>query len=62
MKTRLKTVLAATAICATPALAHVGPDAVDHHFAEHLVMAFALGLPVLFGLLHLLKRNGNPRR
>ena len=61
MKTQLKMILAATALCATPAMAHVGPEAMDHHLVEHLLIALAIGLPLVYGLLRLLKRSGDPR-
>lgn len=61
MKTRLNRVLAATALCATPVMAHVGPDATDHHFVEHLLIAFAIGLPLVYGISRLLRRSGDPR-
>lgn len=62
MKTWFKTVLATTALAATPVMAHLGPDTIDHHFAEHLLIALVMGLPLLFGLLRLLKRSGDPHR
>ncbi len=61
MKTHLKMVLAATALCATPAMAHVGPQAMDHHLVEHLLIALAIGLPLVYGVSRLLRRSGDPR-
>ena len=45
------------ALCATPVLAHVGPEAMDRHFLEHLLIALAVGLPLAYGVLRLLKRS-----
>ena len=56
------TLLAAMALCATPVLAHVGPEAMDRHFLEHLLIALAVGLPLAYGVLRLLKRSGDHRR
>jgi len=35
------------------AMAHVGPDALDEHFIEHLVLALVIGIPMGYGLLRL---------
>jgi len=62
MKRELKAVLVVAALGATPVMAHLGPEAVDHHIAEHLLIALAIGLPLLFGLMRLLKHSGYLRR
>lgn len=41
------------ALAAAPAMAHVGPEAMDSHFIEHMVLALLVGLPAGYGLLHL---------
>lgn len=61
MKTRIFSALTLISFHATSAMAHVGPEAPDHHLAEHLLIALAIGLPLVYGLLRLLKRSGDPR-
>ncbi len=42
-----------------PVLAHIGPEAVGQHFAEHILIALLIGLPVGYGLLHLWQKYRN---
>lgn len=44
---------AALTLFALPAVAHVGPEAVDRHFIEHLLIALMVGLPAGYALLRL---------
>ena len=62
MKIRLVTALAATTLVASPAMAHVVPESMIQHFAEHLLIAVAIGIPLIYGFLRLLKRSGDSRR
>jgi hypothetical protein len=62
MKTWLKPFTTAAALYAAPAMAHVGPTGADQHFAQHLLIALALGIPLMFGLLRLLRRARSSRR
>jgi hypothetical protein len=41
------------ALFSLPALAHIGPEAMDRHFFEHLIIALAIGLPAGFGIYKL---------
>lgn len=34
----------------TPTLAHVGPEALDRHFFEHLLIALVVAIPLGYGL------------
>ena len=43
---------------AAPAMAHVGPEALDRHFIEHLLIALAIAVPVGYGLLRVMRRGG----
>lgn len=62
MKKLIGLSFAVTMVIAAPVMAHVGPDAIDHHLVEHLLIALAIGLPFVYGLSRLLKRSGEPRR
>ena len=44
----LKAVL--LALAAPAAFAHAGPEAMGQHFFEHMAIAFALAIPVGYGL------------
>ena len=46
----------------TQAAAHVGPEAIELHLIEHLLIAMAIGLPVGYGLFRLLQRSGVSNR
>ena len=46
----------------TQATAHVGPEAIDRHLIEHLLIAFAIGLPIGYGFFRLMKRSGDSSR
>ena len=60
---RASNLIATLAIfCAAPAAAHVGPEALERHFAEHLLIALVVGLPVGYALLRLLKRSARSGR
>ncbi|MES9960344.1 MAG: hypothetical protein ABW089_07925 [Sedimenticola sp.] len=41
------------AFTAVPVLAHVGPEAMDKHFVEHMILALVVGLPAGYALLRL---------
>jgi len=42
---------------AIPALAHVGPEAPDRHFVEHLLIALVVAIPLGYGLYRHLRRQ-----
>lgn len=44
------------------AAAHRGPEAMNQHLFEHLLIAFALSIPIGYGFLRLLKRSGDTNR
>ncbi|MES9871492.1 MAG: hypothetical protein ABW146_00170 [Candidatus Sedimenticola sp. 6PFRAG7] len=50
LRSLLATVLAFIAL---PAMAHTGPDAMDAHFIEHMLLALIVGLPAGYALLRL---------
>ncbi|MCP5088522.1 MAG: hypothetical protein GY952_17170 [Rhodobacteraceae bacterium] len=50
------------ALFANQAAAHVGPEKMNLHFIEHLLIAMAIGLPSGYGLFRLLQRSGDPNR
>ena len=49
--------LSALTLGAAPVLAHAGPEALDQHFIEHLLIALTIAVPVGYGLLRLMKRG-----
>ena len=55
MKTVQIAFISALTFYALPAMAHVGPEAVDQHFIEHLVIALVVGMPLGYLLLRMLK-------
>jgi hypothetical protein len=61
MNTSRALLLSSLLLCAVPAMAHVGPEALDQHFIEHMLIALAIAVPVGYGLLRFLKR-GDSRR
>lgn len=58
MKRSSKLLLPALTLASAPALAHVGPEALNQHFVEHLLIALAVAVPVGYGILYLLRRGG----
>lgn len=48
-------------LTALPAMAHVGPDAMDQHFIEHLLIALVVGLPAGYALFRLLSPSKQNR-
>ncbi|OQX32315.1 MAG: hypothetical protein B0D96_00720 [Candidatus Sedimenticola endophacoides] len=38
-------------LVSVPALAHVGPEAMEQHFIEHLLIVTAVALPVGYGVV-----------
>ena len=61
MKRSSKLLSTALTLVAAPAVAHVGPEALNHHFMEHLLIALAVAVPVGYGILRLLRRGGSRR-
>ena len=61
MKRSSKLMLTTLTLVAAPALAHVGPEALNHHFMEHLLIALAVAVPVGYGVFHLIRRGGSRR-
>ncbi len=62
MKTAHTLLLSALTLSMAPAMAHTGPEAMDLHFIEHLLIALVIGLPLGYGLLRVLKKGSNPGR
>ncbi len=58
MKKPRALLLSALTLGAAPVLAHVGPEALDQHFVEHLLLVLTIAVPVGYGLLRLMKRGG----
>jgi hypothetical protein len=50
--------LSALTLSAAPAMAHLGPEALDQHFIEHVLIALAIAVPVGYGVLRFLQRGG----
>lgn len=44
-------ITSALAMITLPALAHVGPAAMEQHFFEHMLIALIIGLPAAYALL-----------
>jgi GTPase len=62
MKRYISALASLLAVAASPAWAHTGPEAMDRHFTEHLAIALAIGLPVIYGLVRMLSGSDKKER